>query len=185
MGDPTGHDERTIESALRDILEPLDRQIARVTMLLPLALVIAAPTIFCVLWFVVDETGRRSLVMTGGACCTLIALYLCWEMLAARLARWRFDRRFPPGSPLRALALHILAEMETPSKAADDLRSALACSSPDRIVRHRKRPTDELTLLPEQTPPDGVPAQAPRPGGYYDYIPLEPRPRQEGAPKDH
>src|SRR5262245_23137673 len=170
MGDPTGHDERSIEAALRDILEPLDRQIARVSMLLPLVLVIAAPTIFSVLWFVVDETGRRSLVMTGGACCALIALYLCWEMLAARLARWRFDRRFPPGSPERALALHILAEMETPSKAADDLRSAVACSSADRIVRHRKRAAEEGTLATDLTPPDGIPAQAPRPGGYYDYI---------------
>jgi hypothetical protein len=186
MSDPAGQNERAVENELREILEPLDRQLARVTMLFPLALVTVAPTIFCLLWFVVDETGRRSLVLTGGACCALIALYLCWEILAARVARWRFDRRFPPGSPARALALQILMEMETPSKAEDTLRSALACSSPDRIVRHRKGTSEEpAPAAPEQSPPAGDAATAPRPGGYYDYIPLEPRSRDEARKKDH
>src|SRR5262245_1668444 len=183
MNDPTGPNDPTVERELREILEPLDRQLARVTMLFPLALVTVAPTVFCLLWFVVDETGRRSLVITAGACCALIALYLCWEILAARIARWRFDRRFPPGSPTRAMALRILGEMETPSKAEDTLRSALAYSSPDRIVRHRKDGSDPVVQLP--TAPDETAPSQTKLGGYYDYIPLEPRPRDEPLQNDH
>ena len=188
MNNVEDHDEHLVEKGLRDILEPLDRQLARVTMLFPLALVTVAPTVFCVLWFIVDETGRRSLVITAGACCALIALYLCWEILAARIARWRFDRRFPPGAPGRTIALEILTEMETPSKAADTLRDALNCTSPERIVRHKKGMPD---LPPPVAPPamdspppsdDAVPL--PRPGGYYDYIPLEPRPRETPLSND-
>ena len=188
MSNPVDHDERAVEKGLRDILEPLDRQLARVTMLFPLALVTVAPTVFCVLWFIVDETGRRSLVITAGACCALIAMYLCWEIFAARIARWRFDRRFPPGHPGRALALEILTEMETPSKAADTLRDALNCTSPDRIVRHRKGadfpPPVASSPPPDAPPPSDDAVPVPRPGGYYDYIPLEPRPRETPLSND-
>lgn len=195
MHQTTGTDERTVETALREILEPLDRQLARVTMFFPLALVTIVPTVFFILWLGYDFTGRRALVMSGGVCCSLVALYLSWEILASRLALRRFDRRFPPTTPARAIALGILTEMETPSKAEEKLRTALASISPDRIVRHRREPQDHTDTLPIgsiSTDPPTIkvgPSPQPseeaddsgrRPGGYYDYIPLEPRPRDEG-----
>ncbi len=194
MNGSTGLDERPVEEALRKILEPLDRQLARAAMLVPLALVTVVPIVFFTLWLYHDWTGRRALITAGGACCALAALYMSWEIVAARVARWRFDRRFPPGTPARALALRILYEMETPSKAEEKLRVALASSSPDRIVRHRRGVESPSTVVagpstiatpgPEPSPPATVQVQpgsaagadpGPRPGGYYDYIPLEPR----------
>src|SRR3954469_21413098 len=104
-------EEHQVEDALRGILESLDRQLARVTAFFPLALVTVVPAVFFIFWLMYDQTGRRSLVIAGGA------LYLLWELLASRFARWRFDRHFPPGTTERTIALRILAEMETPSKA--------------------------------------------------------------------
>ena len=116
MSEPLVTDERPVERALRDILEPLDRQLSRVTAFLPLGLVTLVPSVFFVFWLVVELSGRRSLVLAGGAFCVLVAIYLAWEIAVARLARWRFDLRFPPGTPQRSTTLHMLFEMESPSK---------------------------------------------------------------------
>jgi hypothetical protein len=188
MSEPTNLDERVVEKDLRAILDPLDRQLARLTMLFPLALVTIVPIFFFILWLGVQEPGRRALVMSGGAFFVIIAIYLCWEILLSRLALARFDRRFPPTTPERALALRILTEMETPNKAEETLRAGLACYSPDRIVRHRRNAPDQpIETLPMNQGSDTQPLHLPadpnlgrRPGGYYDYIPLEPRPKDEG-----
>ena len=177
-------DEKPVEQALRDILEPLDRQIARVTAFLPLALITLVPLVFFYFWLGLELTGRRSLVLAGGSFCALVAVYLAWEIVVARLARRRFDRCFPPGSPQRSTAMHMLFEMESPSKAEDKLRAALAGSSPDRIVRHRPAVPEPPAAWLAPTLEDATPAHAvdptpkPRAGGYYDYIPLEPRPNE-------
>ena len=177
-------DEKPVEQGLRDILAPLDRQIARVTAFLPLALVTLVPLVFFFFWLGLELTGRRSLVLAGGAFCALVAVYLAWEIVVARLARRRFDHHFPPGTPQRSIAMHMLFEMESPSKAEDKLRAALAGSSPDRIVRRRPAVNEtpvawSAPLLEDETPIRAVdPTPTPRPGGYYDYIPLEPRPNE-------
>ena len=175
-------DEKPVEQGLREILDPLDRSLAQVTAFLPLGLVTIVPFVFFIFWLFFELTGRRSLVLAGGVFCALVAVYLTWEIAVARLARLRFDHRFPPGTPQRSTALHMLFEMETPSKAEDKLRVALASSSPDRIVRRRPPVTAEVPALwtppqlDETTPvPLADPTPPPRPGGYYDYIPLEPR----------
>ena len=183
MNEPLREDEEPVEQALREILAPLDRQLARSTAFLPLALVTIVPLVYFVFWLWLDFTGRRSLVIAGGAFCALVAVYLAWEIAVARLARRRFDVRFPPGTPGRSTALHILFEMESPSKAEDKLRVALASSSLDRVIR--RRPADGGDTPAAWTPPAldemaaGPAADSPptlRAGGYYDYIPLEPRP---------
>ena len=182
MNEPPIADEKPVEQALREILEPLDRQLARVSAFLPLCLVTIVPLVFFGFWLGLEMTGRRSIVLAGGVLCALVATYLTYEIVSARLARWRFDQRFPPGTPQRATAMHMLFEMESPSKAEDKLRVALASSSPDRIVR--RRPADTNEPPPVWSPPtietisDGTivdPHLTPKPGGYYDYIPLEPR----------
>lgn len=200
MNAATDSTDRSVELALREILEPLDRQLARVAALLPLALVTLVPLVFFSLWLGADLSGRHSLVMAGGACCAIVAMYLVWELLTSRLARWRFDRCFPPGTAARAIALAILSEMETPSKAEEKLRVALASVSSDRIIRHRR---SSATRFPEVAfPTTGLPLDLPapsssaqvqvgssppvapskRPGGYYDYIPLEPRTSDSSPP---
>lgn len=156
MNDPTRLDEGLVEEALRAILEPLDRQLARATMLIPLLLVTVVPAIFFVLWLYYDWYGRRALITACGACCAIAFCYMTWEILATRLARWRFDRRFPSGTPVRTLALRILSEMESPTRAEEKLRGALACSSGDRIIRRRTSLPADLfpaPLLPERPRP--------------------------------
>lgn len=190
-------DDLPVENALREILEPLDRQLARVSMFLPLALVTIVPAVFFILWLGFDMTGRRALVMSGGSCCALVAFYLTWEILVCRVALRRFDRCFPPGSAGRTAALKMLVEMVTPSRAEEKLRVALASSSPDRIIRQRpteKPPAmDTVSLDAPGTPGEAdtnvihlaertplLPGR--RPGGYYDYIPLEPRSAEQDRP---
>ena len=190
MNDSLFTDEKPVEQALREILEPLDRQIARVTTFLPLGLITLVPVVFFTFWLGLELSGRRSLVLAGGAFCALVAVYLAWEIIVARLARWRFDHRFPPGTPQRSIAMHILFEMESPSKAEDKLRVALATSSSDRIVRRRPvAPETPVVWSPskfeEDTPIPAVDlTPTPRAGGYYDYIPLEPRPRESDRSGD-
>lgn len=183
MNEPLVTDEKPVERALREILEPLDRQLARVSAFLPLGLITIVPSVFFYFWLGLDQTGRRSLVIAGGAFCALVAIYLAWEIVVARMARRRFDRRFPPGTAERSAALHMLFEMESPSKAEDKLRVALGSTSPDRIVR--RRPASEVpdAWTPEASQPAIDPhPTTPRGGGYYDYIPLEPRPGDSDRP---
>jgi hypothetical protein len=183
MNDPTGLDERPVEEALRQILDPLDRQLEYGRTLLAAALMLVVPALFLWLWLVKDELAIRALGWSGLGFGLLLVLGFGWELLMERVVRRRFERRFPAGSPARAVALRILAQMETPSKAEEKLRDLLAATSPDRIVRHRppEAPAPLLELPPEvPEPPPAPPASqdtnpAPRPGGYYDYIPLEPR----------
>lgn len=174
MSSPPGGDDRSVETALRDILDPLDRRLAQVSAFFPLVLVTVVPLCFFGIWFGLDTSGRRAFALAAGPCCVLLALYLGWELLSSRLALRRFNRRFPPGSAERCVALRILAEMRTPTRAEEKLRLALASTSPDRIVRaSAAAPRVEPLAGPHTAigPPEG----ARRPGGYYDYIPLEPR----------
>ncbi|MFO0928345.1 MAG: hypothetical protein U0736_15115 [Gemmataceae bacterium] len=170
MSSPPGGDDRSVETALRDILEPLDRRLARVSAVFPLVLVTVLPAFFFAVWIGLDMSGRRAFALSAGPCCLLLAFYLGWELLSSRLALGRFNRRFPPGSAERGTALRILAEMRTPTRAEEKLRLALAATSPDRIIREPARPMGEPLAGPHA--PVG---EARRPGGYYDYIPLEPR----------
>lgn len=177
MNDSAGLDERPVEEALRTILDALDRQLARAAMLFPLTLLTLLPLVFFGFWLGLDWTARRSVVLAGGAGCALLVGHLTWEMLVTRWALWRFERQFPAYSPSRMLALRILGELETPSRAEEKLRLMLSSFSLDRIVRHRREgeasPLETPPPVTETTPPAEM---APRPGGYYDYMPLEPRP---------
>ena len=175
MNEPLATDEKPVERALREILEPLDRQLARASAFLPLGLLTIVPSVFFFFWLGLDYTGRRSLIVAGGSFCALAATYLAWEIVVARLARRRFDRRFPTGTVERSAALHMLFEMESPSRAEDKLRVALGNTSPDRIVRRRPANEIPVTWTQEEPHPAIDPHPTPRAGGYYDYIPLEPR----------
>ncbi len=193
MGHSTELDERRVEEVLREILDSLDRQLTWAVALMPLVILTIVPVVFFLLWHTYDWRFVRAAPTSAGLCCAFAAGYLIWVMLASRLARWRFDHRFPAGTHARALALRILAEMESPSKAEQRLLQALAGSSPDRIIRHRRidsdtEPAETLlggpsTVVSEPPKgqvqiggPSGFESQQPsRPGGYYDYIPLEPR----------
>ncbi|MFO0881748.1 MAG: hypothetical protein U0840_31000 [Gemmataceae bacterium] len=172
-------DERPVEAALRNILDLLDRQLSAVALLFPLVIATVLPAVFFTSWLLFDWTARRALVLAGGSCCGLFAMNLAWEILVTRWALRQFEKRFPAQAPERAVALQILSEMETPSHAEEKLRTMLASISPDRIIRHRRQATETHpeTTLPTSLEQPGMPASAgARPGGYYDYIPLEPRP---------
>ncbi len=197
MNDAPGHDEALVEQALRDILDSLDRHLERGRTLLAGALVLVVPAAFLLLYLL---AGVRAPVALGWGILALgglVALGLGWEMLAERFVCWRFNRRFPEGSASRPIALRILGQMETPCRAEEKLREALSSGSPGRIVRHQPQlpgPAEVAPLL-ELPPEHPAPAPAapaapspatPRPGGYYDYIPLEPRTgddRAEGEPR--
>jgi len=174
MSASTAPDDRSVEEALRRILEPLDRHLDRVNRAFALALILVIPGVFLILWLYPGSQiqGRHALGWAIGAFVLVVLLGLGWDALVARLARRRFDRHFPHGSPARAAALRVLAEMETPNRAEEKLREALSSGSPDRIVRRREAgAAGEAAPGPLNAPP----AAGPRPGGYYDYIPLEPR----------
>ena len=193
MNDSPEPDERPVEKALRELLDPLDRHLERGRTLLAGALVLVVPAAFLLLWLVWDMAGKFAAGWAVVALGVLVVLGLGWEMVMERLVRWRFDRRFPHGSVTRGVALRILSQMETPNKAEEKLRGVLSSTSPERIVRHRSGSADEqplplLELPPAQPEPPVPPASTPpstnkatRPGGYYDYIPLEPRPVEDRA----
>jgi hypothetical protein len=187
MADLPGLNESSIERALRDILEPLDRHLERGNTFLAAALLGIVPTTFFVLWLIFDLSGKHALGWAALAFGVVIVLGVCWDAVVARLARWRFNSRFPFGSPEREAALRILDEMETPSKAEERLRSMLSRSSVHRVVRRRQEtalpPADAVPAIDPVPPtaPLKAPQTPPPPGkgGYYDYIPLELRQRQE------
>ena len=116
-----GRDDRTIEPALRELLASLDRHLERGRTLLAAALVLA-PAPFILLWLLTYLEAKHAAGWTVVAFAVLVVSGLAWETLMDRLVRWRFDRRFPPGSPARATALDLLARIETPNKVEEKLR---------------------------------------------------------------
>ena len=175
-------DERKVEEALRAILDPLDRYLTGGSFVFGLALALLAPATFLILWVGQFTDGRVALGCAAGVFALVVVTGFACDGLAAYIARRRFNRSFPFGSADRAVALRILVEMETPSKGEERLRQALQATSPERIVRHRRdypNQAHEPTWTGNETLPEtpALPSSdAPsRPGGYYDYIPLEPR----------
>jgi hypothetical protein len=191
-------DDPSVEQALRELLDPLDRHLERGRTLLAGALVLVVPAMFLLLWLVFKYEGKFALGWGIVAFAALLVLGLSWELLIGWLVCRRFNRCFPHGTATRSTALRILAEMETPSKAEEKLRGVLASAAPERIVRHRPSPAataeahEKPPLLelpparPDLTPSPTIhPApttNATRPGGYYDYIPLEPRASEDRPP---
>lgn len=178
MNATSGPDDRSVERALRQILEPLDRHLDHVNRAFALALILVIPGVFLGLWLYPGSTiiGRHALGWAIGAFILVILLGIGWDALVARLARRRFDRHFPHDTPARTAALRVLTEMETPNRAEEKLREALSNASADRIVRRREGPPAEAPAAwAPDAPPEGRPLAGPGPGGYYDYIPLEPR----------
>lgn len=172
MSASPGQDERSVEEALRQILEWLDRHLDYIHRAFALALILVIPGVFLILWLPNFEiSGRRALGWAIGAFVLVVLVGIGWDALIARLARRRFDRAFPQGAAARAAALRVLPEMQTPNRAEEKLREALESASPDRIIRRREGAADAPLGLDRAAPP----AAGPRPGGYYDYIPLEPR----------
>jgi hypothetical protein len=179
--------EGPVEQALRELLAPLDRHLERGRTVLAAALVLA-PAPFILLWLlsvIEAKTAAGWSVLEFGV---LVLAGLGWEALMGRFVRWRFDRRFPDGSEARSAALRILGQIETPNKVEEKLLDALGAAGQG----FRRRPETEepppLLELPPQEPEarPAAPGPAPtaaRPGGYYDYIPLEPLGGEEGQEK--
>lgn len=175
-------DDREIEKGLRTILDPLDRYLNLGNFALGFALVVIVPTTFLTLWLSEVTSGKYAAGWAGGAFVIVVIFGVSWDTLIAWRARLQFDRRFPAGHPTRAQALLILNEMETPSKGEERLRESLQAASPERIIRHRRGIAEqelEEGLNPPEPPrpvsPPPIATPPARPGGYYDYIPLEPR----------
>jgi hypothetical protein len=180
MDTPTA-DDRPVEQALRELLAPLDRHLERGRSLLAAALVLA-PAPFILLWLLSFIEAKHAAGWSVLAFVVLVLAGLGWELLMERLVRRRFERRFPADSSERDAALRILNEIETPTRIEEKLRDALSVSA-QRVARHppeyapSEQPQPLLELPPEQPPPrsEAPPAAASsKPGGYYDYIPLEP-----------
>lgn len=186
MSDPVGLKENEVERALRDILEPLDRHLERGGTFLAAALLGVVPATFFSLWLGLNFSGIRAAGWAVVALGLVVALGVGWDALVAWLARWRFDRSFPFGSPQREVALRILDEMQTPTRAEERLRASLSRTQEGRVVRRRQEealpPVDAVPAI-DPVPPSGPmqapPLPPPGKGGYYDYIPLEPGPPRE------
>jgi hypothetical protein len=175
-------DDRSIERQLRAVLEPLDRHLEWGGTLLAAALVGVVPATFLSLWLLSPLGAKQALGWSVAAFLVVLVVGIAWDTLAARLAAWRFNRKFPEGSLAREAAMVVLAEMESPSKAEERLRASLLRSS-RRVIRHRHGrggpPADAVPAIDPAPParPIRAPLLPPPPrrgGGYHDYIPLEP-----------
>jgi hypothetical protein len=119
----------------------------------------------------------------------VIAIGFAWDALISRLTLWRFDSAFPVGTAERDLAVRMLSEMETPTRAEDRLRDLLAQVSGDRVQRSKQQrsalpPADALPAI-DPVPPEQLPrveGEGPVGPGYYDYIPLEPKKAEDRPP---
>ncbi|MBY0228505.1 MAG: hypothetical protein K2W96_04415, partial [Gemmataceae bacterium] len=147
-------EERSVEQGLRDILEPLDAHLDWANTLLAAALVGIVPAVFLLLWLVLEFSGKHALGWAAASFLAVVLAGIAWDWTLSRLARWRFDWRFPRGSTEREAALRMLAEMESPSKAEERLRDSLSRGSIRRVVR---RPSPALPAA------DAVPAIDPVP----------------------
>jgi hypothetical protein len=193
---PAGTDEEQVEQVLRSIVGPLNRRLNRIYMLVGGLVVTATPLGVAVLGQVLSW-WTAVLVGVSFAFGLLATLGLALENRAGRGAAREFNRHFPVGGPRRALAIVILAQLRTRSKAEDKLQATLTALAPEEWV-FRVKPTDpDLDLkgglaplgegsLPQQpaAPSAATDRDSPvgRPGGAYDYIPLEPRDGPEPAP---
>lgn len=180
MNASAGPDDSRVEQALRELLAPLDRHLEFGRTLLAAALVLA-PAPFILLWLLSQIEAKTAAGWSVLAFGLLVLIGFGWEVLMGRFVRWRFDRRFPAGSAARTMALHVLSEIQSPNKVEEKLRDALGGPG-QGIIRHRPGPASTHEPLPllglppqEEVRPAAPPAAASsRPGGYYDYIPLEP-----------
>lgn len=200
MNDPTEHDrtadEHQVETALREILGPLDRRLERFNMVLGLLGLATVVTVFLLLWLMWERSWWAALLWAAGAFFGLAMLMVPWEPLLVRPAVREFDRRFPEGAPERRMALAMLREMESPNKAEEKLHAAVTDTLPgERIVRKRRFPPltqIEAALKPfrwgDLAPPRDVPHVSPGPppagpAGPQDGAPPEP-PRPPGEGRD-
>jgi hypothetical protein len=186
MSSPGPSDDSAIETALREMLAPLDRRLGTVATTAGLALIFGCPGVGLVLWLGTDWVWTSLLVAFGVFCC-VVAAGMYAEHHLGRWALRQFDTRFPPDSPHREQAIRILGEMESPNKAERKLLEYLEQGTPGGgIIRRRPGPSPEQVIdatlhpgTPAPPPPATPPvAQEPapgakKPGGYYDYIPLE------------
>lgn len=180
-------DDREIEQALRAILDPLDRHLNLGNLALGFALVVIVPATFLILWLGELTNGKYAAGWAGGAFVIIVLLGVSWDSMVGWSARRHFNRLFPLGHPKRAVAFRMLNEMETPSKGEEKLRESLQAASPERIIRHHRDHPDKAiedgekpidAPSPASSVSSALPPPVPphvRPGGYYDYIPLEPR----------
>jgi hypothetical protein len=195
-------DEAQVEKDLRRILFRLDRTLGWLGPLFGFILLAGLGGLFYLFWWVVDLSWwKAALCALGIVLCVLTPLMMRLENFHANRALRRFNRRFPPNSATRPVALRILSEMESPNQAEKKLQEALSAGSAarpeDLIVRHRREaPEGQLdaalgqaggTALPspaiQPAPSPAVqppPAPAPQPpakqvGGKFDYIPLDPQ----------
>jgi hypothetical protein len=195
-------DERPVEQALRELLAPLDRHLERGRTVLAAALMLA-PAPFILLWLLSQIEAKHAAGWSVLAFGVLVLAGLGWEWLMSRVVLWRFNRRFGEGTPARAVALRLLEGIESPNKVEEKLRDALGAGN-KVIVRTllppggggaSEPPVPLLELPPQQSPEHPAaattteaslpppPAAAARPGGYYDYIPLEPLTGAEEKPE--
>jgi hypothetical protein len=177
-----GANEQQLETALRALLGPLDRRLKYLAAFYGLAVVLVMPSVVYLFWQELNLSWGATLFGGSGVFLLLCLLTLPCEDLAVQVTVRAFDRRFPEGSPERALALSMLAEMHSPQKAGLKLHDALG-----QIVRRQPADPDAqigsaLDALAGTSPtppaPSVPPEQAPfvlRSGGSYEYIPLEPR----------
>jgi hypothetical protein len=194
---PSGTDEEQVERVLRAIVGPLNRRLNRIYTLIGALVVTAAPVAVALLgqvwaWWTAVLAGA------GGAFGVVATLGLGLETWAARSAARAFNRRFPVGEARRALAVQILAELRTRSKAEDRLQAALTALAPEEWVFRVKPANPDLDLEAGLAPLGEISLNPPRPAppeavkdrdgpvwrsaGAYDYIPLEPRDGREPAP---
>lgn len=176
-------DERSVEQGLRDILEPLDAHLDWASTLLAASLVGIVPAVFLLLWLVLEFSGKFALGWAAVAFLGVVLAGIVWDWMLSRMARWRFDYRFPRQSAEREAALRLLAEMESPTKAEERLRDSLSRGSIRRVVRKPAPALPPIDAVPaiDPVPPAVPPSRAgmkplpPQQGGYADYIPLQPR----------
>ena len=123
-------DDRPVEQALRELLAPLDRHLERGRTVLATALVLV-PAPFLLLWLLSRIEAKHAAGWSVLAFGATVVAGLAWEVLMGRWVRWRFDRRFPAGTPARAEALGALDRLASPNKVEEKLREALASSQPE------------------------------------------------------
>jgi hypothetical protein len=190
--------EQQIEFRLRTLLGVLNRRLNRLYLILGVSWVFAASVTSAALaegrswaWWTAILGGA------GGSAAVLAFVGAGIEAGLGWLSAWAFNKSFAPGTPERALALKMLAEMRTfRRKAEAALSAAIESVSPaDAVVRSKVDPGGEVQAalasldgsppapaqpLPSATSEPALPVR--RSGGSYDYIPLEPRGAEDHSP---